>query len=204
MARRQRRALWIGGALVIAAAVAGGLVSGTFDGSDEADGADGAAAAVTGTNEPPQTYGAPLTERPEPTSVATDPPRPTATSTSTGRDEADAEPDADGGAAEETSEGSPETAVLITWSGWSDALAGVEAGGYADVVESGGSCTLTLSNGTATASATSAATQDVSSTTCGPLVVPRDELATGTWQAVLSYDSPSTSGESEPVQVTVP
>ena len=94
--------------------------------------------------------------------------------------------------------------VLITWSGWDPTLGGVEVGGYADLVESGGTCTLMLAKGAATASASRAASADVSSTSCGALTVPGAELSPGTWEAVLTYESPCAAGTSEPVEVEVP
>jgi len=165
--------------LVAAAAAAGVLASRGWPGQDDASGSAAVASA-----EPPGVYGAPVPDRPEPTAVATDAPRDTpAPSPGT----AQAEP-----------------AVLITWSGWDDALGGVEVGGYADLVESGGTCTLTLTKGGVTASASRPASADVSTTSCGALSVPGSELSSGTWEAVLTYESPGAAGTSAPVEVEVP
>jgi hypothetical protein len=36
------------------------------------------------------------------------------------------------------------------------------------------------------------------------MAVPGDELASGTWSAVVSYESETTSGQSDPAEVVVP
>jgi hypothetical protein len=188
---------------VATAATAGALASGTF-GTDQT--AEDAAAAA-GTTQPPGTYGAPLPDRPEPTEVAVDPPRTTAPPARDEPTNEDAVDEATGDGADEDTPADAEPAdveVLITWSGWAPDPAGVEAGGYVDVVETGGSCTLTLTNGSATVSVTSAATPDVSSTTCGPMFLPGDQVTPGPWRSVLSYESPLRSGRSDAVEVTVP
>lgn len=135
---------------------------------------------------PPGTYGEPLdTSAPDPTDVATDAaPSTTPAPTSGARGEA---------------------TVQITYFGWNPGSGVVEVGGFVpSVVEEGGSCTLTLTQGAANASASREATANVTSTACGELVVPGDQLAPGTWSAVLSYESDGSSGASEPVEVQVP
>jgi hypothetical protein len=81
----------------------------------------------------------------------------------------------------------------------------VEVGAYlAGVAESGGTCTLTLTGVAGTATAQVTAEPDAASTSCPTLAVPGAELSSGTWSAVVSYASPSTSGTSDPVDVVVP
>ncbi|MCZ2817089.1 hypothetical protein [Modestobacter sp. VKM Ac-2984] len=95
--------------------------------------------------------------------------------------------------------------VVVTYSGWTDTSAAVEFGAYvAGIVEAGGTCTLTLTAGATTASAEVTAGPDASSTYCPTMAIPGAELAAGPWQAVVSYESSSTSGQSDPVTVTVP
>ena len=134
----------------------------------------------------PCTYGEPLApSAPDPTDVATD----AAPSTSPAP----------------TSGARREATVQITYSGWNPGSSVVEIGGFVpQLVEEGGSCTLTLTQGAASASASREATPDVSTTACGELTVPGDQLAPGTWSAVLSYESDRSSGASEPVEVQIP
>jgi hypothetical protein len=93
--------------------------------------------------------------------------------------------------------------VVVTYSGFNPTAGAVQLGGYAGVVEDGGTCTLTLTQGGAKVAATSRASADASTTTCGELSVPRAKLAPGTWQAVLSYASATHTGTAAPVPVEV-
>jgi hypothetical protein len=94
--------------------------------------------------------------------------------------------------------------VVVTYSGWNPAQRMVMVGGYAaGVVESKGVCTLTLTQGTRKVTAQSPAGPDASTTACEALSVPGTKLAPGSWRAVLSYASPSSSGTSAPVDVEV-
>jgi hypothetical protein len=131
--------------------------------------------------QPPGVYGAPLPDRPEPSSVATDPPR---ESTATGEDR------------------SPE--VLVTWSGWDDGLGGIAVDGYVDVVESDGTCRLTVTNGVVTVTTTGEATADALSTSCAGLVVSSESLTPGRYEVRLEYTSPTTTVASDPLAVDVP
>lgn len=66
------------------------------------------------------------------------------------------------------------------------------------VYESGGKCTATLTNGTNSISKTVDAIQDVSTTICDVVTIPRDEFVTaGTWSLVVKYSSTKYSGESD-------
>lgn len=120
-------------------------------------------------------------DRPEPTFVATDPP---VTSAPT--------------------PGAP-VSVFVTHSGWDADTGAVEAGGYIPgVIESDGTCTLTLTLGDRTATTSLAAQPDATTTSCGNLSIAGTRVSTGTWRAVLSYRSPEHAGASEPVEVRVP
>ncbi|MBN1093852.1 hypothetical protein JKP75_15610 [Blastococcus sp. TML/M2B] len=135
---------------------------------------------------PPGTYGTPLDpSAPDPTEVATDP-APSTVPAPTGGARADA-------------------TVQITYYGWNPDSSVVEVGGFVPfLVEEGGTCTLTLTQGGASATASREATPNVTSTACGELVVPGDQLAPGTWDAVLAYESERSAGSTEPVEVQVP
>ena len=92
--------------------------------------------------------------------------------------------------------------VVLTYSGWDAAASRVVVGAYVeDAVETGGTCTLTLTRGDATRTATQAATPDAGSTSCGELAV---EASPGTWSARVGYDSPASRGSSGEVEVVVP
>ena len=95
-------------------------------------------------------------------------------------------------------------AVVLTYSAWSAADRQVLAGGYAaGVIEDGGVCTLTLTQGGSTVTVEGPAMPDASTTVCGGLVVPGNRLTAGTWQATLTYASATHSGTSASAPVEV-
>ena len=152
--------------------------------SSGGSGADSGAPAVgsVAADAPPAVYGSDdVPTRPDPTDVATDPP------------------------AEASSAGS-DVPVVVTYSGWQDTSAAVEVGAYVGgLVEDGGTCTLTLTKGGEEVATSTAGMADASSTSCGSgLTVPGVELASGTWSAVVSYESATSSGSSDDVAVEVP
>ncbi|MGY1813429.1 hypothetical protein [Blastococcus sp. SYSU D00820] len=130
------------------------------------------------------------------------------------------EPEASGGAAAPTDEPLPPTAVpttaplpaspapvsvLMSYSGWDAPASAVVAGGFVpDLLESDGTCTLTLTRDGVVLSGGSEATPDASTTSCGEVRVSGAELTSGPWQATLSYASPRSAGESQPFTVVVP
>lgn len=166
------------GLLTLCASVA--LLAACSDSGDEAPSGSPLSTA------PPGTYGAPLdTTAPDPTGVATDPAPSTAPAP--------------------TSAARGDAVVQITYYGWNPGSSVVEVGGFVPfLVEEGGTCTLTLTQDAATATATRAATPNVTSTACGELTVPGDQLAPGTWSAVLAYESDRSAGVTGAVEVQVP
>lgn len=73
-----------------------------------------------------------------------------------------------------------------------------------NIIESNGTCTLTLTMDSKTASASKAALQNAQNTSCGQLVIPYTELnSPGTWAAILSYSSPTSSGSSAAMKITI-
>src|SRR5665811_1961959 len=96
------------------------------------------------------------------------------------------------------------TAVTVTFSGWQSSTASVVVGGYAAVVESGGSCTLVLTRNNVVVTAKSDASPDPSTTSCGALEVAGTALTAGQWTGTLRYESPITTGESTPITIEVP
>lgn len=93
----------------------------------------------------------------------------------------------------------------LTYFGWNADISAVEAGGIVPaIVEAGGRCTLTLSQGGTEVDVSSEAIDNVTSTSCAEMVISGDQLAPGTWRAVLSYESATARGVSEAVEVQVP
>jgi len=92
--------------------------------------------------------------------------------------------------------------VLITT--WAQKHGDIAVNGYADgVVESNGTCTLTLRKDGVIKTATRPGHANATNTTCGESDIPVTSLSPGTWQATLSYSSPTASGTSNPQPVEV-
>jgi hypothetical protein len=96
------------------------------------------------------------------------------------------------------------TDVVLSFAAWNESTGAVEASGYVSpVVENGGTCTLDLELDGRTVSVSAAAEADATTTTCGSLRAEPEQLAPGTWTAVLRYESATTAGTSEPLTVQV-
>jgi hypothetical protein len=165
------------------AAVAGTAACGSAGGSGPAaEGSAASAEQAATTSSSPGVYGVPVDpSTPDPTDVATDAP-------------VTVTPNDDGS-----------LPVVLTFADWNATSGAVEVDGYlAGIVEDGGTCTLTLTQGATTATAEVPGTADATTTSCGGASLPRAQLAPGTWTAVLSYRSGSTTGSSAPAEVTVP
>lgn len=195
------RAIGLGAALLTmtTAGCSSASGAGATGGSTPRSSAEAAASAAA--TAAPGTYGTPVDPSlPNPTDVATDAPVTPAP--------ADAEAPGDPGSPETVSPdaGSVDPAtVVVTYSGWVDDSAAVELGAYvAGVVESDGTCSLTLTSGSATVTTQVTAEPDASSTSCPTMAVPGADLAPGNWQAVVAYESAGASGRAAPVTVAVP
>lgn len=140
----------------------------------------GSSAPGTGTAKPPGEYGQPLDPAaPNPTDVAVDTPVTVA-------------PGAD-------------LSLVVTYSDWNADTSAVEAGAFVPgVVESGGTCTLTLTQGGSTVTATAPGDPEASQTTCGALSIPGSEVFSGMWRAVVSYESDTSQATSDGAEVAVP
>jgi hypothetical protein len=98
-----------------------------------------------------------------------------------------------------------EVSVSISYFGWDAHTKEVEVGSFVQgVVESDGSCTLTLTKGTSSVQTTAAAIAAASSTSCTELDTPGSRLPSGSWKAVVTYRSSTSHGSSRAVEVTVP
>jgi hypothetical protein len=179
MLHRRRTTGLVGVALAIATTAA--CTPGTGDNSAAARSSRAVAAASSAANAKPGTYGTPAdVSLPAPTKVATDAPVTVAPSVSGGD-------------------------IFITYARWNSQESWAEVSGYlAGVVEDGGTCTLTLTKGGATAHATTEGISNVTSTSCGRLTVPQNQLSSGTWRAVVTYRSDTSTGTSRAAEVTVP
>jgi hypothetical protein len=94
--------------------------------------------------------------------------------------------------------------VRVTYAEWDAAARSVVAGGLVGgVVETGGTCQLTLTRNGQSVSVDAPATPDAANTYCGEMSVPGSQLAAGTWQATVSYRSAAFTGVSPAVDVAV-
>ncbi|KAB1659475.1 hypothetical protein F8O01_05990 [Pseudoclavibacter chungangensis] len=105
-------------------------------------------------------------------------------------------------AEETTPQESTVTVAINRWT-WVAAQQAFAVGGFADVVEEGGTCTLTAVGPNGTYQASAPATRDVTTTVC-VINLLAENAPSGSYQLTLSYDGPSGHGESEAVEVVVP
>jgi hypothetical protein len=146
---------------------------------------------------------------PTPSSTTSVTPSPTATPTTTPDPVATSapEPGTTPGATPTTppaGDGRSVVDVVVSFAGWEAEVAAVEVSGFVPVVESDGVCRLVLTSGTGEVAVEQPATPDASTTACGWMSVGRDQLAPGTWTAVLTYASGTSVGTSAPARVEVP
>ncbi|MGR6965917.1 hypothetical protein ACU610_15765 [Geodermatophilus sp. URMC 61] len=96
-------------------------------------------------------------------------------------------------------------AVSLSYTGYDAAAAAVVAGGYAaGIVEEDATCTLVLRREGVELRGESLGAPSAATTDCGEVRVGGDALTSGTWEAVLSYTSETSVGESAAVEVEVP
>ena len=96
-------------------------------------------------------------------------------------------------------------AVSLSYTGYDATAAAVVAGGYAaGVVEEDATCTLVLRREGVELRGESLGTANATTTDCGEVRVGGAALTSGTWEAVLSYTSDTSVGESAAGEVVVP
>jgi hypothetical protein len=175
--------------LAVTAVVAGGVAAGVFLTRGTQDQPGGTAAAATTTSAAPVGSDLGIDEaNPEPTA-------------SVGPDPYEGEVVATDEPVEATGE---EVQVTVTFAGWNAGAAQVQVGGYvAGVIEDGGTCTLTLTKDGQTVTGRSEAVADASTTACGAVTVPGDQVSDGTWSARLAYESAAHVGTSDAWDVEV-
>jgi hypothetical protein len=161
------------------------------------------APAAAGTRTPPPSAAAP--------SAAVPSSQAPASGSAAGTEEADEEPPSRPTAT--TSAPEPEeddgeltaVAVSLTYTGYDATAAAVVAGGYAaGVVEEDATCTLVLRREGVELRGESLGTANATTTDCGEVRVGGAALTSGTWEAVLSYTSDTSVGESAAGEVVVP
>lgn len=179
----------VAGLAVVAVAVGVLLTRGWSTASARLD------APPSSTSQPSDGTTAPTAEPSPPAS--TTPARPAASTT-------EVPPEADVATDERVAITGEAVAVTLTDWGWSAAESSLRAAGFVEgVVQAHGTCTLTATRGGVTVTAQQPALPDASTTSCGELRIPGDELTGGIWRVVLSYESPSSAGASAPVDVEV-
>jgi hypothetical protein len=108
-------------------------------------------------------------------------------------------------AGDEEAGGLTPVAVSLTYTGYDPTGPAVVAGGYAaDVVEVDATCTLVLRRDGVALRGEALGTPSAATTDCGEVRVGGDALTSGTWEAVLTYTSETSVGESAAVEVEVP
>lgn len=97
-----------------------------------------------------------------------------------------------------------EAPVRVTYAEWDSATRTVVASGLVGgVVESGGTCRLTLTRNGQNVTVDAPASPDAANTYCGEMAVPGQRLTIGTWQATVTYRSAKFTGSSPAVAVEV-
>lgn len=106
---------------------------------------------------------------------------------------------------DEEAGGSAPVGVSLTYTGYDPTGPAVVVGGYAaDVVEVDATCTLVLRRDGVELRGEALGTPSAATTDCGEVRVGGDALTSGTWEAVLTYTSETSVGESTPAEVEVP
>jgi hypothetical protein len=96
-------------------------------------------------------------------------------------------------------------AVHITIGAWNSQAAAAQVDAFVPGrVIRGGTCTLTMTKADTSRTAQRPAVTTPTATSCGLIAIPRSELSAGTWSAVVRFESPTASGESDPVNIQVP
>ncbi|WP_156099229.1 hypothetical protein [Bifidobacterium psychraerophilum] len=85
--------------------------------------------------------------------------------------------------------------VLLSW--WDAGDEGISANGSVNnVIENGGTCSLTASKGTTVKSVSKQSIANATTTACGEMTIPISQLSSGDWVIELKYTSNTASGSS--------
>lgn len=94
--------------------------------------------------------------------------------------------------------------VEVTITTWKQDNSDLNINGFvAGVVEDGGTCTVTLTNGSDLVTRSRQAVANATNTSCGITSVPLSALHSGTWNAILTYSSSTSEGTSSSVTIKV-
>lgn len=117
----------------------------------------------------------------------------------------DAQP-GDGGAQPGGGDPRRTATVRVVYAGWDAGSSSIVVSAVvADVIEDGGTCTVTATRGGAQASASGTAAADATTTSCGEIAIPRSSLdGSGAWSVTVAYTSAAAAGTSAATQVVVP
>lgn len=135
---------------------------------------------------------------PEPVDSATASPLPSASAPS-GEATSPAEPSA---SASPTPSRTPDVVVNVITADATDSELEATAM-VSDVIEDGGECELIATSGSTTRRATADARSGPTSTFCGLMTIPLDELRAGSWRIVIQYESDAHFGVSEPTDIEI-
>lgn len=92
--------------------------------------------------------------------------------------------------------------VALSW--WDADSSGIHANGSVNnFIESNGTCTLIATQGSNQVTASNKSIADATTTACGEITIPRNQIAKGTWQMHISYSSQAASGNSDHETVQV-
>jgi len=100
--------------------------------------------------------------------------------------------------------GTTKRQVEVTLTGSHTNTSNLYVNGYVDgIVEDGGTCTVTLKNGSSVVTRSRQGVSNATNTTCGQTAIPLASLRAGTWQATLSYSSATSTGKSPAADIMV-
>lgn len=92
--------------------------------------------------------------------------------------------------------GKVDAEILLSW--WDADSTGISANGSVNnVVENGGTCTLTASKGSTVRSISKQSIANATTTACGEMTIPASQLGSGDWVIELKYSSNTASGSSD-------
>lgn len=95
--------------------------------------------------------------------------------------------------------------VVVAYSGWDPVGLVAEATVYVDgVVESNGTCTMTLTGASGSTAGQATAIADATTTSCGTIQILSSALGAGSWTGVVTYDSGTAAGSSAQFTIEVP
>ncbi|MEA9984425.1 hypothetical protein [Subtercola sp. RTI3] len=128
-----------------------------------------------------------------PTATATPTATPTATSTPTATPTATATPAVKA------------VVPFVSSAGWDAGAGAITVSAFVpQIIESDGTCTITATKGSLTASQSFSARASATTTDCGSASLASPTLVSGSWNVVVTYASPTSAGTSASTEVAIP